>query len=320
MTPMNEPELRRELSQIDVPTPIDNASLAASVIGRGRGIKRRRGAIAAVAALAVVAGGVGIGIATQPRQNALPAEPTPTPSITAAPTPSVSAKPTGTPAATQTPEATPEVTPSMQPPAPVWTDLQNLPDDVGSLGDRGLPLDPRVGETSDEGSVERATMQLTCHQQPFTLEALGTITGGRTIVESAPTSAHWQSILVFGSEQDAADFMAQARGKAEECHAAGTTPAEPVEGVEDMFNRSVPVYHDDETLGTDGVIFGGYAEVSNDGGTTFAPAPDAVITYLARDANVVAVAQLGGEGAGDMSAEPGIDQELRSVIGQILTR
>ena len=99
------------------------------------------------------------------------------------------------------------------------------------FGDRGLPLDPRVGETSDEGSVERATMQLTCHQQPFTLEALGTITGGRTIVESAPTSAHWQSILVFGSEQDAADFMAQARGKAEECHAAGTTPAEPVDAV-----------------------------------------------------------------------------------------
>ncbi|AQP47536.1 hypothetical protein BW730_08575 [Tessaracoccus aquimaris] len=306
MTPMNEPELRRELSQIDVPTPIDNASLAASVIGRGRGIKRRRGAIAAVVALAVVAGGVGVGIATLPRRDALPAEPTPTPSITVVPTPSASAPP--------------EVTPTAQPPAPVWTDLEHLPDNVGSLGDRGLPLDPRVGESSDEGSVEHATMQLMCQQVAFRLEALGTITGGRTIVDSAPTSAQWQSILVFGSEQDAADFMAQARGKAQECMAAGTTPAEPVEGVEDMFNRSVPVYHDDETLGTDGVIFGSYAEVSNDGGTTFAPAPDAVITYVAREANVVAVAQLGGEGAGDMSTEPGIDDELRTVIGQILAK
>lgn len=323
MTPMNEPELRRELSQVDLPTPIDNSSLADAVIRRGRGVKRRRVAVAAIAALAVVAGGVGLGVATLPGQKAMPAEPTPTPSVTTAPTgspsPAVTSTPDPSPGA-QSPTSTPSgpTTGSPAPGVAPWDDPQNLPDNYGSLEGHPLPLDPRVGEKNDETEVSTTKLQLTCQQQPFTMPTLSALTGGRSLVLSGPTYARWESVLVFGTEAQALAFVDEVRSQAKACAAAGPTDPKPVSGVDSMTNRSVPVYHDDETLGTGGFSFGGYTEVSYDDGATYTLAPDASITFLARSGNVVAVTQDGGEGAGDMSTDTGIASELSSTLKQIL--
>ena len=84
MTPMDENELRRELAQVTVPQR-DDSALTASVIARGRGIKRRRGIVAALAAALVAVGGIGLGASLMPGETTAPATASPSPAPSTSP-------------------------------------------------------------------------------------------------------------------------------------------------------------------------------------------------------------------------------------------
>ena len=83
MTPMDENELRRELAQVTVPQR-DDSALTASVIARGRGIKRRRGIVAALAVALVAVGGIGLGVSLMPGETTAPATASPSPAPSSA--------------------------------------------------------------------------------------------------------------------------------------------------------------------------------------------------------------------------------------------
>ncbi|MFT3889216.1 MAG: hypothetical protein QM713_13785 [Arachnia sp.] len=256
----------------------DDSALGTTIASRGRRVRRRNNTAAALAVTLVAAGGVGLGIALL--------KPAPT---------------VATPQPTHTP-------------APVWADQTKLPGQAGDVGGRMLPLDS--AQPGAEETITTENVSILCIDEPLTFPALERLTGGRSVVSTSPVSAEWQSVLVFRSEADAATFMAELRQQAEACHRAGPTDPETKPG--ELTTRSVPVLHELDGIGAEGLAFGGYGEISSDGGTTWGLASDAVMSFWGREGNVVAMSQLGGESMGDMSADNEIAPELRAAVEEIL--
>lgn len=313
MTPMDENELRRELAQVTVPQR-DDSALTASVIARGRGIKRRRGIVAALAVALVAVGGIGLGVSLMPGETTAPATASPSP------VPSTSPSQTQTPTV-QSPSPTlpaPSASASPSPAAPaftpVWTDPGKLPGQVGDLGGRALPLDSHEPAIAEE-SLEAQDTEVFCLQEPLTFPALTQLTGGHTMVLNAPTSVEWQTVLIFRDEASAVEFMAQLREQGQACLDAGITEPTVADGI---AYRSVPTFRDLEDLGDEGTVLGGYSEVSHDDQRSWGLAPDASAGFWAREGNVVGAAFLGGEAAGDMAVNETVGKELLANLEQIL--
>ncbi len=280
MTPMDEAELRRELTAVDV-APRDDSALADTVIRRGTGIRRRRRVVGALAVV-LIAGGIGIGAALLPGRDAVPADPTQTPTVSVT-----------TPAA--------------------WTDLTRLPGRYGTVDALRLPLDGAT--TAPDVTVAEAPYPLQCDRQGLSLTTLGALRAGRTMQLGAPTTGEVESVLLFRDADAAGAFMQELRTALEGCQAG--VDREPVADG-DRLHRVVPVLETPEGPGEERLAAGVFVQFSLDGGVTWVESTEASVEYWVRAGDRVALVALSGEHVGDLTQDPAVMGDLDGRITQIL--
>jgi len=132
----------------------------------------------------LAAGGIGIAIGTLPTRDAVPADPTASPTF--------------------------------------WASDTLLPDTFGDVSGLHLALD--AAQPTDEVEIAPDPgLALLCRDRRLTIPALRTVVAGRNLQLRAPTSFERQAVLVFASEDDARLFMTQVRTAALACRDDGPT-------------------------------------------------------------------------------------------------
>ncbi|WP_232548658.1 hypothetical protein [Propioniciclava soli] len=302
MSPINENELRNELWYAHDGAEPDTDRLTASVLQRGRTVRRNR-TIAGGLAAVVLLGGATFGIGSlleNTTQRGVPVSevsPTPTATTTASPSPTPSTSPgttptPGSPTSATTPAG--DQTPPADPPAsatPAWPDYTDngiFPADFGDLGGfrllhEGTPATDEVTAWEEESPVVRF-----CDQAPG---ALVEVEAGRHIQARGPAGMGWdESVLVFRTEQAAIDFLDQVRSyeySDEACSRDEQTP-----GWRDQW--ALAELND---LGDDAIGLSWWTQAEVDG--TWADAPGGSLSVSVRQGRAVYTGLTFGEYVGD---------------------
>lgn len=201
MTPIEEDDLRRELSESDIPQlRIDPAGIAA----QGGRIRRRRTVVLSTLTVSAVALGV---LVAGPLLGTQRAEPAGTPTTVPTTTPASSAPnttspdPSGTGTTQSSTTAPPSDTPTGMSPAP--STGRPTPSGLTSVPAGTLPAEGQPG-----WSTARFSIPL-CHPQEFATSA-GTRVTARMISKTESNLTQRQGVAIFATERDAQNFITTA--------------------------------------------------------------------------------------------------------------
>lgn len=346
MSPIDENELRDELWFADAPAPApDPAALTEAVIARGRAIRTLRILVAVIAAL-LAATLLLIGFWTTLRpsnQDAVPLEtPTvvpepwqspatpsagPTPSASAAPTrtptrrPSASARPTPSASASATPRPTASGRPSASAtgtPRPGgsatasttparYGSRTEMPATFGDLGGFRLPHQGSAGYEA----IPMGVLSCDAYDGRVTLPALAELEAGRHLNQTEGEAGQAEAVLVFRTEDAAAQFMSQLRTAARRCADAPLPTTRPAGDPRTPFQVRTT------GIGTDGLAVGSSSQLYEAG--QWKDVPGGSLELWTRRGRAVVMSNVYGEYVGDVYADRSdVVTELRGELEKSL--